>query len=100
DSVGYRFGNAAYVTDVKDILMEKNRSVLEGLDTLIIDGLREKPHLAHYSFQEALEIGEELGAKRIFFTHMNHETSHVAIEGKYGKRAHAAYDTLVVEVAN
>ena len=94
----FRFGNAAYVTDVKDIRMDENRKYLENLDLLIIDGLMEGSHPTHYSFDEALEKGEEVKARRIYFTHISHSLTHVMIEEKYRNRAKPAYDTLVLEV--
>ncbi len=95
---GYRFGKAAYITDVSDILIDENRERLRDLDLLIIGALRKKEHWSHYTFSQALSAAEEIGARRVYFTHMNHETSHREIEELYSPRALPAYDTLTLEV--
>ena len=95
---GYRFGNAAYITDVSDIMIKRNRSYLENLDLLIIGALREKSHATHYSYSEALECAKKLKAKNVYFTHMNHECSHQEVANRYFGYAHPGYDGLVLEV--
>ena len=96
--VGYRFGRAAYITDVSDILYDENKDVLMGIDTLIIGALRGRTHWSHFSFDEAIEAADLIGASKVYFTHMNHETSHRDIESRYAGRAKPGYDTLKVEV--
>ncbi len=96
--VGYRFGKAAYITDVSDILYDENKEVLSGLDTLIIGALRSRPHWSHFSFDQAVEAADRIGAENVYFTHINHETSHNEIEQRYSGRAKPGYDTLKLEV--
>lgn len=98
DSVGYRFGKVAYLTDLSDVLWEENKDVLLGTEILIVDGLRERTHQAHYNFAQAKALGHRIGAKKVWFTHLNHEHSHREVEEKYGPYAQPAYDTLVLEV--
>src|SRR5262249_25483710 len=52
---GFRIGDMAYCTDVSRI-PDYTWPLLEGLQTLIIDALRPKPHPAHFSLGEALEV--------------------------------------------
>lgn len=98
DISGYRIGNIAYITDVSDIQIERNRDYLQNLDILIIGALREKPHPTHYSFSEAISATKELKAKRVIFTHLNHATSHAVIAERYKGIAEPAYDMLTLEV--
>ncbi len=98
--VGYRFGKAAYITDVSDILYDENKEVLSGIDTLVIGALRERPHWSHFSFSQAVEAAERIEARHVYFTHINHETGHNEIEERYRGRALPAYDTLKLEVAD
>ena len=69
---GYRFGSAAYITDASDILYEENRKYLDGIKTLIIGALRDKPHWSHSTFAQAIENAERIGAENVYFTHINH----------------------------
>ena len=46
------------------------------IDVLVIDGLRERPHSTHFSFAEASEAADKIGAEKTYFTHLCHNTSH------------------------
>lgn len=54
DSLGFRFGDVAYSSDVHD-LPAATLPYLEGLGIWIVDALRYAPHGSHFSFDEALE---------------------------------------------
>lgn len=95
---GYRFGSVAYITDVSDIMYDENKECLDGIKTLIIGALRDKPHWSHFTFDQALEAGRKIGAEQLYFTHINHSTSQAEIESRFAPYAHGAYDTLVLEV--
>ena len=95
---GYRFGKAAYITDVSDLLLDENRSRLEGLDVLIIGALRDRPHWSHFTFEEAKAAAEEIGAGKVYFTHISHETSYYDIQRRFSPYAESAYDGLEIEV--
>ena len=95
---GYRFGSAAYITDVSDMLFEENAGSLRGIRTLIIGALRDKPHWSHFTFDQAVEAGRRIGAEQLYFTHINHATMHSDIERRYAPYARPAYDTLTLEV--
>ena len=95
---GYRFGGNAYITDASDILLDENRKALEGIHTLVIGALRDKPHWSHFTFDQAVEAAKAIGAEEVWFTHINHATAHAEIERRYAPYARPAYDTLVLEV--
>ena len=97
---GYRFGRAAYLTDVSDLLLGENSHRLRGLDLLIIGALRERPHWSHFSFSQALENARKLGAGAVYFTHISHETADAEIRRRYLPEALPAYDTLTLEVGD
>jgi len=69
---GYRIGSLAYITDAKTI-PPASREQLFGLDVLILNALRFKPHLTHLNIEEALKVCEELQPKQCFLTHISHE---------------------------
>ena len=75
--LGFRFGNIAYCTDTDEIPLE-TMSRLKGLDVLILDALRPRPHVTHFSLDEAVEVAHRVGARQTFFTHMSHELEHEA----------------------
>jgi len=68
DVLGFRVGNVAYCTDVSEI-PETSWSMLQGLDTLVLDALRPEPHITHLSIDQAIDVAQRLGAKQTYFTH-------------------------------
>jgi phosphoribosyl 1,2-cyclic phosphate phosphodiesterase len=94
---GYRFGNLAYITDVKSIpAAERDR--LRGLDVLVLNALWWRPHPTHLSIAEAVETARALGARRTYLTHLTHETGHADLETQLPAGILPAYDGLTVEV--
>jgi phosphoribosyl 1,2-cyclic phosphate phosphodiesterase len=73
--LGYRFGNAAYLTDFS-ALPEASMALLAGLDDLIIDALRDIPHPMHQTVKQALALVQRLAPRRAWFTHIAHDLSH------------------------
>jgi phosphoribosyl 1,2-cyclic phosphate phosphodiesterase len=94
---GYRFGNLAYITDVKAI-GEPERERLRGLEVLVLNGLWWRSHPTHMSISEAVETAQALGARRTYLTHLTHETGHADLETKLPGGILPAYDGLTVEV--
>ena len=93
DVLGFRFGDLAYCTDTNHI-PEESMSLLQGLDVLILDALRHKPHPTHFSLAEALEVAERIGAKRTYFTHVSHDLDHEKINAELPAGVELAYDGL------
>src|ERR1700727_3066082 len=73
--LGYRFGKAAYLTDFS-ALPETSAELLQGLDDLIIDALRDIPHPMHQTVEQALKLIEKLKPVRAWGTHVAHDLSH------------------------
>lgn len=90
---GYRFGGAAYLTDMSDI-PDASLERLGGLDILILDALRPLPHPSHSHLAKSIALAELLKPKRTFFTHMSHEIDHESVEATLPDGMHLAYDGL------
>ena len=73
--LGFRFGNAAYLTDFSAV-PESSMALLEGLDELILDALRDTPHPMHQTVEQALKLIDRLKPRRAWFTHIAHELPH------------------------
>ena len=73
--LGYRFGDAAYLTDFS-VVPEASMELLQGLDDLIIDALRDIPHPMHQTVAQALALVQKLSPRRAWFTHIAHDLSH------------------------
>ena len=97
DVAGYRFGNAAYLTDMSAI-PDTSLRLLEDLDVLILDALRIEPHPAHANVAEALSWIEQLKPRRAYFTHMSHELKHEETELSLPPHVRLAYDELELPI--
>jgi phosphoribosyl 1,2-cyclic phosphate phosphodiesterase len=87
---GRRF---AYYTDCKALTPEAIQ-LAQGVDALIIDGLRPLPHPSHLSIAEAIEAARGLGARRTWLTHLTHLTDHATAEAALPPGTWLAYDGL------
>lgn len=96
--LGFRFGTFAYLTDCNAI-PERSWTLIDGVDTLVIDALREKPHSTHFSVAEALEAVERIAPRRAYFTHMAHDLGHAETNARLPAGVELAYDGLVLDVA-
>jgi phosphoribosyl 1,2-cyclic phosphate phosphodiesterase len=95
---GFRFGNAAYLTDHSHI-PESSMEMLCGLDVLFLDALRYKPHPTHSTVQQSIETACALHPRRTFFTHICHDLPHEKTELALPPNVFLAYDGLEIEVA-
>lgn len=90
---GFRIGDVAYCTDVSKIPRDSMKR-LEGLDVLILDALRLKPHPAHFCLDEALDVIAQLQPARAYLTHMSHDIEHEATNRSLPPNVELAYDGL------
>jgi len=80
-TLGFLFSQAgrkllAYLSDCASV-PEPVRSLVAGVEVLIIDGLRDRPHPTHLTVGGAVEVALATGAQRSFLTHQTHEKRHV-----------------------
>lgn len=96
--VGFRIRNFLYITDMKTIPDEEFHYI-EGIDTLVINGLRHKEHPSHQTIEEAIKFSEKIGARETYLIHMSHHILPHAIEElKLPKNIHLAYDGMSFEL--
>ncbi len=99
--LGFRFGRAAYLTDFSKI-PDSSMALLEGLDELILDALRDTPHPMHQTVEQALALIQQLNPRRAWFTHIAHDLPHAETNARLVKmgfpHVQLAYDGLEFEV--
>jgi riboflavin kinase/FMN adenylyltransferase len=99
--LGFRFGRAAYLTDFSS-LPDSSAALLEGLDDLIVDALRDAPHPMHQTVKQALALIERVKPRRAWFTHIAHDLAHAETNDRLRKlglrHVQLAYDGLQFEV--
>jgi len=74
-SLGFRIGSFAYLPDCTSI-PEDSLQKLFGLDLLVLDALRFRPHPSHFNIPQAIQTAGRLGAKRTLLTHLSHDVEH------------------------
>jgi len=95
--LGFRFGKTAYVTDFSAI-PDSTIPLIEGLDVLVLDALRHKPHPTHSSLEQSLDWVERLKPRRAFFTHIAHELGHEVTNAVLPPHVRLAYDGLRLDL--
>ena len=93
---GFRIDDIAYCTDVS-LIPEPSWGLLQGLRILVLDALRPKPHAAHFSLNQALEVIEQLKPEQAYLTHMSHDLEHEATNAQLPPGVELAYDGLKFE---
>jgi phosphoribosyl 1,2-cyclic phosphate phosphodiesterase len=94
--IAYRFNDFAYATDL-NFISDETIAGLQGLDVLVLDCVRLKPHSTHLGLVEALEYIERINPKRAYLTHLNHDILHERDSKLLPENVSFAYDTLVVD---
>ena len=70
--LAFRFGKFTYITDANRIdAPEKGK--IKGSEAMVLNALRNHPHISHYTLDEAVAVVQELGVSRAYFTHISHQ---------------------------
>jgi len=95
---GFRIGDFSYITDA-NYISEEEKEKLHGTKYLIINALRKRKHISHYSLSESLELIKELSPKRAYITHISHQMGlHHDINEELPHGISLAYDGLRFKV--
>jgi phosphoribosyl 1,2-cyclic phosphate phosphodiesterase len=94
---GYRFGNAAYLTDMNNI-PDASLALLDGVDVVVLDALRPQPHPTHANLTDAIAWAEKIGARHSWFTHMSHEVMHAETDPQLPPSIRLSYDGLRIPI--
>jgi phosphoribosyl 1,2-cyclic phosphate phosphodiesterase len=89
--LGFRIGAFAYCTDCSRI-PDESYPLLEGLDVLILDALRRRPHPTHFHLARAVEEARRIGARQTLFTHIAHELGQAETDRELPDGMTLAYD--------
>ena len=87
----------AYVSDCHAI-PDESLAKVKGVDTLVIDCLREREHPTHLTLQAALDYIGRVAPRRAYLTHMCHDFTHVEWLKKLPSDVEPAYDGLEIKV--
>ena len=95
--LGFRVGAFAYLTDVNAI-PDASLAILDGVDTLVLDGLRRDEHPTHFTFDQATDVARRVGARDTVFVHMTHSVLHAEDDAALPDGVRLGHDGLVLSV--
>ena len=95
--LGFRFGPFAYLTDCNGI-PDGSLELLRGVEHVVLDALRRRPHPTHFTIDEAVTAARRIGAARTYFTHIAHELGHAATCASLPPHMALAHDGLVLDI--
>lgn len=93
--LGYRINNVAFCTDVS-LIPDESWPLLENLDVLVIDALRQDPHPTHLSVGEAIDVIERVKPRKAYLTHISHSLEFEATNAELPDHIELAYDGLKI----
>lgn len=95
--LGFRMGDLAYITDA-NIIPPETKEKLKGLKVLVLNALRRKDHLSHFTLEQAIQLVEEIQPEKAYFTHISHLMgSHADTSVLLPEHVKLAWDGLKVE---
>src|SRR6185436_2463833 len=96
--LGYSIGRFAYITDTNGI-PPASMKLLEGIDTLALDGLRPAPpHPTHFTIGEAIECARAIGARQTYLIHLTHDVLHAEVASTLPEGVALAWDGMTLEM--
>jgi len=95
-SLGFRFGDIAYCTDVK-LFPEASWQALAGVKCWVIDCLGYQPVPTHAHLELTLEWIARLKPERAILTHMSHVFDYDGLCRELPANVEPAYDGMVIE---
>ena len=95
--LGFRFGNFIYITDANRIDDNEKEKII-GSGTIVLNALRKKEHISHFSLQEAVDLADELKIPNAWFTHISHQLgTHEEVNNELPSNRQLAWDGLKLQ---
>jgi len=97
-TLGFRFGPAAYTTDVVD-LSDEAFELLAGVRLWIIGTLVDHPHPTHCDVDKALTWIERIGPDRAVLSHLGGDLDYATLAARLPEGVEPAYDGMRIDVS-
>ena len=97
-SLGFRFGDMAYSTDVNH-LDDAAFACLKGVKVWVVDALRYDPHPTHAHVDLTLSWIERLKPNLAVLTHIDRQMDHQTLEDQLPPGVRVAYDGMVLDLS-
>lgn len=97
--LGYRIGRFAYITDASS-LPPATLEAIGGLDLLVLNAIRFKPHSTHFNLEQALGIVDRVRPKKAFLIHITDAFDHAKVNRSLPRNVRLAYDGQAVDLSD
>ncbi len=95
---GYRFGDFAYLTDMKTV-KDKEIQKIKNVKVLVVNALRYEPHYSHFNLDEALDFIKKVNPGKAYLTHISHLLGfHEEVEKTLPENVFLAHDELQITI--
>ena len=96
--LGFRIHDFTYITDA-NYISEEEKQKIKGSKIIVINALRREEHVSHYTFQQAIDLMNELNPEKAYFTHISHQLGlHEDVSKELPSFIELAYDGLQIEI--
>ena len=91
---GFRIGDFTYLTDA-NFISKKEKQKIKGTKILVVNALRKKKHISHFTLDEAIALINEIKPEKGYLTHISHLMGlHEDVEKELPDKIKIAYDGL------
>lgn len=94
----FRIKDFTYITDA-NFITEAEKEKIKGSKTIVINALRREMHVSHFTFQQAIDLMNELQPEKAYFTHISHQLGlHEEVSKELPPFIELAFDGLKIEI--
>jgi len=94
--LGFRIQDFTYITDANYISDEECEKII-GSKVLVINALQKKPHISHFTLDEAIQQIEKINPGKAYLTHISHKMGlHAEVSKQLPENTYLAYDGLKI----
>ncbi|MBI3518409.1 MAG: MBL fold metallo-hydrolase [Bacteroidetes bacterium] len=94
----YRIKDFTYITDA-NYISDEEKEKIKGSKIIVVNALRKEDHVSHFTFQQAIELMQELKPEKAYFTHISHQLGlHEEVSKELPSFIELAYDGLQIEI--
>jgi len=94
----FRVGDFTYITDA-NFISEVEKEKIKGSKVIVVNTLRKEAHISHFTFQQAIDLMQELKPEKAYFTHISHQLGlHEQVQKELPSFIELAYDGLKIEL--
>jgi phosphoribosyl 1,2-cyclic phosphate phosphodiesterase len=96
-SIGLRFGAFGYANDLV-AMPEASLEAFKGVEVLVVDAMRYRPHPTHAHLDLALEWVKRIAPSRAFLTNLHVDMDYAELDGRTPNHVQPCYDGLIIQM--